>query len=119
MIEARWGRGSGPDSRPSAVLLRPDTRAMGAKTLIGLYPEIPVLNYVQTEGYEESEGVQYFKAKGYRALRPEFEGTKFAPLGYNAADNPPAPKKSREQKVAEESAKMSKLFSDLYPDSGD
>lgn len=119
MIEARWGRGSGPNSRPSTVLLRPDTHTMGVKTLIGLYPEIPVLNYVQTEGYEESEGFQYFKARGYRALRPEFEGTKFAPLGYNAADNPPAPKKSREQKAAEESAKLSKLFSGLYRDSGD
>lgn len=118
LIEARWGRGSSPDSRPSAVLLRPDTQTMGVRSLIGLYPEIPVLNYVQTGGYEDDEP-QYFKAKGYRALRPEFEGTKFAPLGYNAADNPPVPKKSREQKKAEESAKLSKLFSELYPDSGD
>lgn len=118
LIEARWGRGSSPDSRPSAVLLRPDTQTMSVRSLIGLYPEIPVLNYVQTGGYEDDEP-QYFKAKGYRALRPEFEGTKFAPLGYNATDNPPVPKKSREQKKAEESAKLSKLFSELYPDSGD
>ena len=118
-IEARWGHGSGPDSRPSAVLLRPDTRIMGVKSLIGVYPEIPVLNYVMTESYEEDENSQPFKAKGYRALRPEFEGTKFAPLGYNPPDRPRPPAKSREQKAAEESAKMSKLLAQLYPDSGD
>lgn len=118
-IEARWGHGSGPDSRPSAVLLRPDARIMGVRSLIGVYPEIPVLNYVATESYEEGENSQPFKAKGYRALRPEFEGTKFAPLGYNPSERPHAPAKSREQKAAEESAKTAKLLAQLYLDSGD
>lgn len=114
-IEARWGHGASPDSRPSSVLLRPDVRVMDTNTLTGIYPEIPVLNYVATE----DEDSQPFKAKGYRALRPEFEGTKFAILGHNSADRPRRTAKSREQKAAEESAKMSKLLSQLYPDSGD